>query len=65
MSTLYEHKGQWLTLEQFRKVRGIGQSIEPEKEVIEITSEKIEIVEPEINLEKENMACKPKKSKKK
>jgi len=50
MSTQYLLNGEWVSLERFRKAKGIGQSIEKEKEVIEIKEEKVEIIEPEIKI---------------
>ena len=58
MSTQYLLNGEWVSLERFRKAKGIGQSIEQsigqsiekEKEVIEVKEEKVEIIEPEIKI---------------
>jgi hypothetical protein len=54
-TTTYQLNGEWVSLERFRQAKGIGQyigqSVEPEKEVIEVREEKIEIVEPEIKPE--------------
>ena len=51
MSTLYNYLGQSLTLEQFRKAKGIRQGVEQEPEVIEIKEEMVAIIEPEIKEE--------------
>lgn len=50
-NALYQLGKEWVTIDRFRKAKGI-QSIEPEKEVIEIKEEKIEIVEPELKTKK-------------
>jgi hypothetical protein len=59
---LYEFKGQWYGIDEYRKLRGIRQStsnitkptittVEIEPEVIEIKSEEVKIVEPELKPE--------------
>ena len=70
---LYEFKGQWYGIDEYRKLRGIRQStsnitkpttttIEIEPEVIEIKNEEVKIVEPEIKLEIKEEIKKPTKA---